>query len=262
MTQVNQFKWVPRRDAHETVAAVLQPSVRFALDDIVELPPVVHREVDVPIGARQKQVYEKLRETAAVLLKDGTITADNGGVLFTKLLQASIGWVYGDDNRKIHTLDNEARLDALLDIVESAERKIIVFSPFKSATAGISQVLKQNGIDYAEITGDTPAGERAKIFSAFQGSSQYRVLNAHPECMSHGLTLTAADTIVWFGPVTKLEVYEQANARITRVGQVHKQQVIKLVGTPAERMLYRRLEAKHALQENVLDLLAELTTGE
>ena len=77
--------------------------------------------------------------------------------------------------------------------------------------------------------------------------------------MSHGLTLTAADTIVWFGPMTKLETYEQANARITRVGQTHKQQIIKLVGTPAERMLYRRLQDKHELQDNILDLLAEIT---
>ena len=77
--------------------------------------------------------------------------------------------------------------------------------------------------------------------------------------MSHGLTLTAADTIVWFAPVTKLETYEQANARITRVGQAHKQQVIKLVGTPVERMVYQRLANKHELQENILDLLAELT---
>ena len=79
--------------------------------------------------------------------------------------------------------------------------------------------------------------------------------------MSHGLTLTAADTVVWFGPVTKLETFEQANARITRVGQAHKQQIIKLVGTPAERMVYRRLEAKQELQASVLDLLAELTRG-
>ena len=87
------------------------------------------------------------------------------------------------------------------------------------------------------------------------------MINAHPECMSHGLTLTAADTIVWFGPVTKLETYEQANARITRIGQVHKQQIIKLVGTPAERMVYRRLEDKHELQESILDMLAEITGG-
>jgi SNF2 family DNA or RNA helicase len=258
MFQVSQFRWVPRKDAHETVAALLQPSVRYTLDEIVELPPVVIREVDVPLGARQKKVYDALRDHAAALLREGTITASNGGVVFTKMLQTSIGWVYSDDNRKIIPLDNQTRIDALLDIIASADRKVIVFSPFKSATSGISVALKKEHIEFAEVTGDTSPKERNEIFTAFQGTDKYKVLNAHPECMAHGLTLTAADTIVWFGPVTKLETYDQANARITRVGQVHKQQVIKLVGTPAERMLYRRLEAKSELQENILDLLAEL----
>lgn len=267
MVQVSQFKWVPRKDAHETVAQVLQPAVRFSLDEIVELPPLIEREIVVPIGKRQKAVYDAMRDHAAALLKDGTITAANGGVVFSKMLQASVGWVYGEGEkaRQIFPMYEEhetnPRIAALLDIIESAERKVIVFSPFKSATRGISEALKKAGVDFAEVTGDTPQGERTKIFSAFQAGEKYRVLNAHPECMSHGLTLTAADTIVWFGPVTKLETYEQANARITRVGQAHKQQVIKLVGTPVERMVYQRLANKHELQENILDLLAELTGG-
>ena len=61
-------------------------------------------------------------------------------------------------------LDNEARLNALLDLIEAAERKILVFSPFKSATAGIAELLKREKIDIATVTGDTPQGERTKIF--------------------------------------------------------------------------------------------------
>jgi len=87
------------------------------------------------------------------------------------------------------------------------------------------------------------------------------VLCAHPDCMSHGLTLTAADTIVWYGPTTKLETYSQANARITRVGQTRKQQIIRLLSTDAERMLYRRLAAKANLQDSILDILQTVTTG-
>lgn len=258
MVQISQFRWVPRRDAAETVAKVLQPSVRFTLDEIVELPEVIEREIEVPIGDRQRAVYDALRDHASALLREGTVTAANGGVVFTKMLQASIGWVYGDEDRKIFALDNQDRIDALLDIIDSAERKVIVFSPFKSATAGISAALTKHKIEYAEVTGDTTAKERGEIFRFFQDTDKYKVLNAHPECMAHGLTLTAADTIVWFGPVTKLETFEQANARIRRVGQAHKQQIIKLVGTPAERMVYRRLGDKHELQENILDMLAEL----
>jgi SNF2 family DNA or RNA helicase len=77
--------------------------------------------------------------------------------------------------------------------------------------------------------------------------------------MAHGLTLTAADTIVWFGPTTSLEIFEQANARIRRVGQKHKQQVFMLQGTKMERELYARLRDKRDVQNGILDILADLT---
>ena len=99
MLQVSQFKWVPRKDAAETVSRVLQPAVRFSLDEIVELPPLIDREIIVPVGNRQKKIYDGLRDYAAVQLKDGTITAANGGVVFSKMLQASCGWVYGEGDK-------------------------------------------------------------------------------------------------------------------------------------------------------------------
>ena len=262
MLQVSPFRWVPRKDAAEIVSKVLQPSVRFSLDDIVELPPVIYRDVEVPLGPRQKKVYDTLKEHASVLLKEGSVTAINGGVLYSKLLQASLGWIYGNNDGEVFPLDNSSRLNALLDLIESAERKVLVFSPFKSATHGIAELLKKEGVDHATVTGDTPHGERTQVFTAFQSTDKYKVINAHPECMSHGLTLTAADTIIWFGPVTKLETYEQANARITRVGQAHKQQVIHLISSPAEKTTYRRLKDRHNLQESVLEMLAELTNGD
>jgi SNF2 family DNA or RNA helicase len=261
MLQVDRFKWVPKKNSATTVAELLRPSVRFTLDEIVELPPVIVRDIQVPLGKEQRAIYKDMFEKASTALKEGTITAVNGGVKYSKLLQASIGWVYGDDDRKVIHLDNEARLEALLDIVEGAENKVIIFSPFKSATSGVSAMLKREKIDYAEVTGDTPQGERAKIFAQFQNGERLRVLNAHPECMSHGLTLTAADTVVWFGPVTKLETYEQANARITRIGQTRKQQIIRFISTPAERIAYQRLSMRQSLQDNILGILAELTAN-
>lgn len=262
MVQVTQFKWVARNDAKDTVVKLLQPAVRFALDDITELPPVIDRELQVPMGKRQEEVYNALRDHASALLKEGTITAANGGVVFSKMLQVSLGWVYADRDREIIPLDNKARLDALLDVIGAAERKILIFSPFKSATRGIAELLEKEKIDFATVTGDTPMAERTQIFNTFQGTTKLKLINAHPECMSHGLTLTEADTVLWFGPVTKLETFEQANARITRVGQTHKQQIIRMVATPVERMVYRRLKMRHDLQDSILDMLAELTNGE
>lgn len=267
MLKVTQWKWIAKRTAAETVAKLLSPAVRFTLDEIVELPPVIQREMQIEMGTRQLATYKMLKDHAAALLKEGSITAVNGGVVYSKLLQTSIGWVYGDDG-KTYELDNHRRIDALLDIIDGTiddlrpDAKVIVFSPFISAMEGIAESLAKAKIDFATVSGATSQGERAKIFQAFQNTDKIKVLNAHPECMSHGLTLTAADTIIWFGPTTKLETYEQANARITRIGQTRKQQIIRLVSSDAERLAYARLASKQDLQTNILDLIAELTGDE
>ena len=77
-------------------------------------------------------------------------------------------------------------------------------------------------------------------------------LLAHPQCVHHGLTLTAATTIIWYSPDHVLEVYEQANARIRRVGQKHKQQFLHLQSTAVERKIYSMLRNKQKLQDAFL----------
>ena len=270
MIPIDQFRWVPRKDANQTVSKLLSPAVRFTLDDIMELPPVVVHNLEVAMTPMQQRTLKQLKQKASALLATGEqITAANGGVLVSKMLQVSLGWAYGERDREVLVFDNEPRMKALMDIIKGAtvdltdmaSHKILIFSPFKSATAGINERLKEEGVDFATVTGDTPPGERMKIFTAFQGTPKYRVLNAHPECMSHGLTLTAADTVVWFGPTMKLEVYEQANARITRVGQKHKQQIVRMMGTTADRAVYARLANRQDMQDNLLGIIAEISKG-
>ena len=63
MLHVSQFKWVPKRGAADIVARVLQPAVRFTLDDIVELPPVIEREIQIEMGQRQAKTYDACSRT-------------------------------------------------------------------------------------------------------------------------------------------------------------------------------------------------------
>jgi SNF2 family DNA or RNA helicase len=258
MVQMSQFKWLPRPDAHETVADVLQPSVCFTLEDTIELPQVIERPYDVAQGTRQKAVYKEVADKMAAALREGTLTAANGGVALSKLLQISSGWVYIDSG-KIAAFDNDARLTSMTELIDAAPAKVIVFAPFIHTVDGVEKHLIKEGLHYAKVTGATSSADRDDIFKRFQHTSEIDVLLAHPQCMSHGLTLTAADTIIWFSPITSLDIFQQANARITRVGQTRKQQVFMLQGTAAERKVYARLRQKRDVQESVLDLLKDLT---
>jgi SNF2 family DNA or RNA helicase len=145
----------------------------------------------------------------------------------------------------------------LLEILEEAPQKVLVFVPYRHVLAGLSKLLISEKVDHAVVHGGTT--DRDQIFNLFQNTDKYKVLLAHPKCLAHGLTLTAASTIVWYSPTASLDLYEQANARIRRVGQVHKQQVLHLQGTPVEKKIYRLLQGKQRLQDKFLRMLEEGT---
>jgi SNF2 family DNA or RNA helicase len=256
MYKVTTFKWVPKPSALATVREMMQPSVRYTLDDVVELPDLIIRTVPIDQGPLQKKAYDQLVNHLYGQFAAGEVTVQNAGILMNKLLQVSMGWVY-TDQRGVVEFDNDHRRQALLDAVESTDNKVIVFVPFIHALDGVAAHLRKHGTECEIVSGQTSQSERNRIFGAFQNSTDPRVVVAHPQCMAHGLTLTAADTIIWFGPFASLEVYEQANQRIRRVGQKNKQQILLFSGTKAESKLYQRLEAKQGVQNTLLDMFRE-----
>jgi SNF2 family DNA or RNA helicase len=158
------------------------------------------------------------------------------------------------DQKGVVRLDNTTRVNEVKDLIDESLGKVIVFANFTHAAEGLHQRLLKAKVDCALIHGGTNKTERDQIFSGFQHRSSPRVLVAHPQCMAHGLTLTAANTIIWFTPTTSLEIYEQANARITRPGQEHKALIIHLQSTAIERRIYNRLQKKASIQGALLDM--------
>lgn len=258
MYKVTQFKWAPKQNALDRVFEVMQPAVRFTLDDVVELPELVERTIDIEMGPKQAVVYKEMEKAAHTMVSNKEITAMNAGAVLSKLLQISTGYVYTRD-KQVASLDNDARLTALVDAVNSTDQKVIVFVPFVHALDAIKARLTSEGYDVRQVSGATPKSERDQIFTLFQNTGAIKVLVAHPQCMSHGLTLTAASTIIWFAPIPNLEVFEQANARIRRVGQKNRQQVLMFQATKAERQMYAKLRAKQKVQNMLLDMFADAT---
>lgn len=261
MLRLTQFKWAPRKEAAEVVRAALTPAVRYTLDDVVELPMLVERTMDVALGKRQKDVYDQMRKTAVALVQQHQITAVNAAAVANKLLQVSLGYVYaatpGKPGKETVVLDNDDRLQAVADIVTSCESKVLVFVPFTHALNGVAKRLTDEGFDVATVDGSTSQKDRSAVFTRFQQTDQLKVIVAHPGTMAHGVTLTAADTIVWFGPITSYEIFEQANARIRRIGQRKRQQIIMLQSTAAERKAYAMLRSKRDVQGSILELFEE-----
>src|SRR5262249_49476617 len=130
MYQIDQFKWLPREGAVERAYEWLQPAVRYSLDDVVELPEAISRDIEIDLTQEQDETYRKLSNEFAVMIKNKRITAANAGVALGKLLQVAGGYVY-TENPQYVVLDSEPRQQALLDVIEQAPHKLIVFAPWR-----------------------------------------------------------------------------------------------------------------------------------
>ena len=109
------------------------------------------------------------------------------------------------------------------------------------------------------VNGEVSASKRNQIFNDFKHGRDPHVLIAHPGTMAHGLTLTTASTIVWYGPVNSNDTYVQACGRIERIGKRHVSNVIHIEATDLEQKAYQRLQNKQKLQGILLDLIQEQT---
>jgi SNF2 family DNA or RNA helicase len=114
--------------------------------------------------------------------------------------------------------------------------------------------LDKHNISNAIISGDVTATNRTAIFNNFQTTNTPRVLLIQPQAASHGVTLTAADTVIFWSPVMSVETYLQCIARIDRVGQKNRMTVIHLQGSEVERRMYTMLQGKVDLHAKLVDL--------
>lgn len=261
MRRLSQFRWVARPDANDVVHRAMQPSVRFTRDDIAELPPTSYVNRTVQLEPMADRAYKMLFDKMSTLTAKGdSITAANEGVLQSKLLQVACGYIYTDKingEKQVFALPNAARLQALDETIAETDRKVIVFVPFVHALEGVRAHLEAQGHDVEAVHGAVSRSKRDTIFRGFQHGPSPRIIVAHPQCMAHGLTLTAANVIIWYAPTQSLETYEQANARIVRPGQTAKTLIAHLYGTPVERVTYARLRARGSMQGLLLALFRQ-----
>jgi SNF2 family DNA or RNA helicase len=251
MKQLTQFTWVPKPEATEIVREVMQPAVRFTRDECVDLPPLMYETRVVGLTKEQSKAYKEMVDKLRTQAESGEITAVNEAVKMAKLVQIACGVVYANNGEEV-TIPSTPRVDEVRSIVQEAEGKVIVFVPFVSSVNMVAQELSKD-FTVEVIHGGVKKDERDRIFGAFQKAKDPKVLVAQPAAMSHGLTLTAASTIVWYSCVTSNEVFEQANGRINRPGQKMNNFIIMLEGTPVEKRIYARLRNKQKMQGALLD---------
>lgn len=251
MRQITQFKWVSKTTALETVYDLMQPAVRFSRAECLDLPPTTYLDRHAALSKEQAALYKEMLNKFRAEFEGGHITALNEAVKVNKLLQIVAGAAYSDDGDV--TIPCKERVECVREVIEESGSKVIVFVPF---TAALQQVAADLGRSFTVevVHGGVSKAARDRIFGEFQNGNDPKVLVANAGTMSHGLTLTAADTIVWYSPVHSAEIYEQANARIVRPGQTRNTRIVRVEGSDLERRMYDKLQRRTTTQGTLLDM--------
>lgn len=256
MQQVTRFKWVPKHNAKDEVFKVLQPAIRYAKNDCLDLPDVMYQTRDIPLTPQVQKYYKQLKEQMLIETSGESVSAVNAAANLNKLLQISGGAVY-TDKKEVIEFDISPRLSALSEVLDETEHKVLVFVPYRHTIQVVSQYLTKQGISNEIINGEVSATDRGHIIQRFQTMDDPRVLVIQPQAASHGVTLTRADTIVFWSPVMGVETYLQCVARIDRVGQKNKMTVVHLEGSDVEKRIYKMLQGKVDLHSKLVDLYRE-----
>ena len=256
MYQVTRFKWVPKPNSKNDVFKALQPAIRFAKDECLDLPDVLYMTREVPLTPQVQKYYKMLKEQMMIEAAGTQISAVNAAAGLNKLLQISGGAVY-TDKKEVIEFDIQPRLTALMEVIDETEHKVIIFVPYRHTIQLVSRYLTDHHISNQVIQGDVSATQRANIINQFQTMEEPRVLVIQPQAASHGVTLTAANTVVFWSPVMSVETYLQCIARMDRVGQVNKMTVVHLQGSEVERKMYAMLQGKVDLHTKLVDLYRE-----
>ncbi len=244
MTKVSTFKWIPKPDAKQTVYAALQPAIRFSKKQCLDLPPVITETREAPLSPQQAKYYKIMKDQMAATAAGERITAVNKGVMIGKLLQISAGSVRTDDGDVVE-FDTTPRLRVLLEVLAETSNKFLIFTQYTATINRLNEFLNKNGYRVAVIDGNVPMTKRGETVNKFQHTDELDGLILQPQAASHGLTLTRADNVIFFGPLDSVERYIQGIARSDRKGQTaDKVTVTHIQSSPAEQVAFKRLAGR------------------
>ena len=220
----------------EIYAKIADITISMKSTDHLIMPDLVTAEYLVKLSDKERERYDQLRQDLVLKLAGGDVTAANAAALSGKLCQMANGAVYGDDG-SVHYI-HDRKLDALEDLIEAANGKpVLVAYWFKHDLERISARLKDRHIPFTKL--DTSES----IASWNEG--KWPVALIHPASAGHGLNLqSGGSTIIWFGLTWSLELYQQANARLWRQGQI------------AETVVLHHIIAKDTIDERVMKALS------
>ena len=194
-------------------------SYRVLKEDCLDLPPKVFIKRHITLTSDQKKVYEQMKKAAMTVLNGKVTTTMTVLTQLMRLHQITCGYVTADDGTTQQVESN--RLNELMSILEETEGKVIIWANYQLSVGEIIQkIIKVYGKDsYVHYYGLTPQEDRQDFIRKFQNDPKCRFIIGTPQTGGYGITLTQANTVIYYSNGYDLEKRLQSEDRAHRIGQ-------------------------------------------
>ena len=194
-------------------------SYRVLKEDCLDLPDKIFIKRQIQLTADQRRLYEQMKKEAMAILNGKQVTTVNALTQLMRLHQITCGHFTADDG-SLQRIDNN-RVNELMSILEETEGKAIIWAHYQWDIKDIiKEVTKVHGpgsiVDYYGLT---PKDERQGNIKKFQDDPKCRFFVGTPATGGYGITLTAANTVIYFSNGYDLEKRLQSEDRAHRIGQ-------------------------------------------
>ena len=194
-------------------------SYRVLKEDCLDLPDKIYMKRQINLSPDQHKLYDQMKKEALAILNGKKVTTVNALTQLMRLHQITCGHFTSDDGSTQPIKNN--RIDELMDVLEEIEGKAIIWAHYQyDITTIIKEVVKVHGpgsiVDYYGLT---PQDERQPNIKKFQSDPKCRFMVGTPSTGGYGITLTAANTVIYYSNGYDLEKRLQSEDRAHRIGQ-------------------------------------------
>ena len=194
-------------------------SYRVLKEDCLDLPPKIYMKRNITLTADQRKVYEEMKKQAVAHLNGKASSTMTVLTQLMRLQQITCGHFVANDGSTQEIKSN--RLNELMDVLYEIEGKAIIWAHWqKDITNIIKAVVEEYGPEsIVDYYGLTPQEERQENIRKFQNDSKCRFIVGTPQTGGYGITLTQANTVIYFSNGYDLEKRLQSEDRAHRIGQ-------------------------------------------
>jgi len=227
------------RNLEELSGLLKNFSSRVMKEDCLDLPGKIYTQRNVALSHDQARIYDELKKYALAHIEDEEfMTANNVMTQLLRMQQVLSGHTKIDSGETKEIKDN--RLNELLDCLDEVEGKVIIWSRFRYDVKRITDALVKKYGPSSTVTyfGDTSDEARSMAIENFQ-NGEARFFVGNPQTGGYGITLTAAQTVIYFANSFDLAIRMQSEDRAHRIGQTEHVTYIDLIaeGTIDERIV-------------------------